>query len=171
MKNSNGFTLLEVMIAVFIIAIGLLGIAALQVTAIKNNHTANIRTQASELIYNLADRIRANIDGAVAGNYIANVAPGVAYNCIDDFTGTTTANTCSANEIAQADLDQWFTLAADSMALVSGAGNTDITCTDSNVGDADACTRGSQMTISITWNEHDGDGGLVNKTFSMDFQP
>ncbi len=171
MKNNNGFTLLEVMVAVFIIAIGLLGIAALQVTAVKNNHSANIRTQASQLIYNLADRIRANIGGAIAGNYIANTAPNVAYNCIDVFSGTVVANTCSANEMAQTDLDQWFALAASSMALVTGAGNTDITCTDLDVADANPCTRGSQITISLSWNEHDGDSGLINKTFSMDFQP
>ena len=171
MKNSNGFTLLEVMVAVFIISIGLLGIAALQIAAVKNNHTANIRTKASQLIYNLADRIRANIDGAIAGNYIANTTPGVTYNCIDNFSGTTTANTCSANEMAQADLDQWFALAASSMALVTGEGNTDTTCTDLDAADADPCTRGSQMTISLSWSEHDGDSGLISKTFSMDFQP
>ncbi len=165
MRHNKGFTLLEVMIAVFVLAIGLLGIAALQMTGVKNNHTASIRTQATQLSYNLADRMRANIDGTVAGNYLASAAPGVGFDCLTNFTGTTVANKCSASEMAQADLDWWFDLAGNSMALVAGVGNTDVTC------DAAPCTSGSLVTINITWNEQDGGSGLVNKTFSMDFQP
>ncbi len=171
MRNSKGFTLLEVMIAVFVLAIGLLGVAALQMTGVKNNHTANIRTQATELTYNMADRIRANIDGVVAGNYLSNTAPGAAFDCITNFTGTTIANKCSASEMAQADLDWWFALATASIPLVPGAGNTQITCTDADAADADPCTRGSRVTILITWQEQDSVNGLVNKPFSMDFQP
>jgi type IV pilus assembly protein PilV len=175
MRKNKGFTLLEVMIAVFVLAIGLLGIAALQMTGVKNNHTANIRTQATQLSYNLADRIRANIEGTVAGNYLAiptSTLPNVAYDCLADFTGITAPpNKCSANQMALADLDQWFALATASIPLVTGAGNTQITCTDSDVADADPCTRGSIMTILITWNEQDGANGLINKSFSMDFQP
>ncbi len=170
-KANKGFTLLEVMIAVFVLAVGLLGIAALQMTGVKNNHTASIRTQTTQLAYNLADRMRANIEGTVAGNYLANVAPGVGYDCLSNFTGTTVTNKCSANEMALADLDRWFALGAASIPLVTGAGNTQITCTDADATDADPCTRGSIMTILITWNEQDGANGLVNKSFSMGFQP
>jgi type IV pilus assembly protein PilV len=171
MRNNKGFTLLEVMISVFVLAIGLLGIAALQMTGVKNNHTANIRTQATELTYNMADRIRANIDGVVAGNYLASTAPIVTFDCATDFTGTTVTDKCSASEMAQADLVRWFDLAASTLPLVGGVGNTQITCTDVDLADADPCTRGSRVTILITWNELDGANGLVNKSFSMDFQP
>jgi type IV pilus assembly protein PilV len=172
MRNNKGFTLLEVMIAVFVLAIGLLGVAALQMTGVKNNHSANIRTQATELSYNLADRMRANIEGTVAGNYLGSAGPGVAFNCGLASPATYPAgNTCTDVQMAQADLDQWFALAIASIPLVQGVGNTQITCNDADGTDADPCTRGSRVTIQITWNEQ-GTNGVANQSFlSMDFQP
>jgi len=62
-KNINkcaGFSLLEILITVFILAIGLLGLAALQMTSLKNNHSAQHRTSAVVLAYDIADRMRLN---------------------------------------------------------------------------------------------------------------
>ena len=55
-KNQSGFTLLEVLIALFIFSIGILGVNAMQITSIKGNSTANRITQASNLA---ADQIEA----------------------------------------------------------------------------------------------------------------
>lgn len=57
-----GFSLLEVLITVFILAIGLLGLAALQTTSLKNNHSAQHRTSAVVLAYDIIDRMRLNRD-------------------------------------------------------------------------------------------------------------
>ncbi len=56
----TGFSLLEVLIAVFVLAIGLLGLINLQMTSIKNNQSALFRTSAIILSYDLIDRIRLN---------------------------------------------------------------------------------------------------------------
>ena len=58
--NKNGFSLLEVLISIFILAIGLLGLAALQTTSLKNNHSAQHRTSATVLAYDILDRMRLN---------------------------------------------------------------------------------------------------------------
>jgi len=58
--NNKGFTLLEVMIAVFILAVGLLGLANLQVLSLKNNHSAQYRTSATVIAYDIIDRMRLN---------------------------------------------------------------------------------------------------------------
>ena len=58
--NQKGFTLLEVMIAVFILAVGLLGLANLQMLSLKNNHSAQYRTSATVLAYDIFDRMRLN---------------------------------------------------------------------------------------------------------------
>lgn len=55
-----GFSLLEVMIAVLVLSLGLLGLAALQGYSLQNNQSANHRTHASNLAYELIDSIRAN---------------------------------------------------------------------------------------------------------------
>lgn len=67
--GQRGFTLIEVMVAVIVLSIGLLGLAALQTTGLRNNHSAYYRSQATFLAYDIIDRMRANRDAATAGNY------------------------------------------------------------------------------------------------------
>ena len=160
---NKGFTLLEVMISVFVLAIGLLGIAGLQMTGIKNNHTANMRVQATQLSYNLADRIRANIEGLENGGYLANVPDPLFLS--DCSTAFPAGNTCTPTEMAQADINYWFDSASNALPLVTGAGNTEITCSTL------PCLQGSIVTIQLRWNEQDGANGLTPITFSMGFQP
>lgn len=67
--KQGGMTLIEVLIAVVILAIGLLGLAGLQNTGLKSNYSAYYRTQASWLAYDMADRMRANRKAAASGSY------------------------------------------------------------------------------------------------------
>jgi type IV pilus assembly protein PilV len=69
MKRQSGSTLLEVLVAVVILAFGLLGLAGLQATSVKSNHSAYLRSQASLLAYDMADRMRATRSAAEAGRY------------------------------------------------------------------------------------------------------
>ncbi|MFA5590006.1 MAG: type IV pilus modification protein PilV [Lysobacteraceae bacterium] len=59
-KISRGFTLLEVMIAVLVLSLGLLGMAALQAYSMRNNQSANYRTHATNLAYQLLDMARSH---------------------------------------------------------------------------------------------------------------
>lgn len=54
----RGFSMIEVMVAVLVLSIGLLGMAALQAATLRNNQSANYRTQASNLAYELIDTAR-----------------------------------------------------------------------------------------------------------------
>jgi len=64
-----GASLLEVMIAVFVLAIGLLGIAALQAVALKNTNSSAGRSNAVMQSYAILDMMRANREAARAGQY------------------------------------------------------------------------------------------------------
>ena len=59
-RTQGGFTLLEVMITILVMAFGLLGFALLQTTSVRFTQSANQRTQATNLAYELLDQMRAN---------------------------------------------------------------------------------------------------------------
>lgn len=69
LRSAAGFTLLEVLIAVLVLSIGLLGLAGLQITSLKFNHSAYMRTSATNLAYEMADRMRVNRQAALDGEY------------------------------------------------------------------------------------------------------
>jgi type IV pilus assembly protein PilV len=71
--NQRGFTLLEILVAIVVLSIGLLGLAGLQAVSLNNNQTAYYRSIATQQAYDMADRMRANQGttavGVRAGNY------------------------------------------------------------------------------------------------------
>ncbi|MCW9058776.1 MAG: type IV pilus modification protein PilV [Gammaproteobacteria bacterium] len=71
-QKCQGFSLMEVLVSVLVLAIGLLGIAAMQGISMQGNHSAYMRTQASYLGYEIIDIMRANRDLAVGGSYNIN---------------------------------------------------------------------------------------------------
>ncbi len=90
----SGFSLLEVLIAVAIMALGLLGLAGLQAQGLKNNHSAFIRSQAALYAYDMVDRLRADRAAALAGSYNLTMAASAP-------TGTALADTERAGWLAQ----------------------------------------------------------------------
>lgn len=70
-KSQQGFSLIEVMISVLILAVGVLGLAALQAVALKNSGGSASRTQAAIQTYSMMDIIRANRDNI--GIYNTNI--------------------------------------------------------------------------------------------------
>jgi type IV pilus assembly protein PilV len=125
MRSQSGFTMLEVLISMVIIAFGLLGVAGLQVFALKNNQSATFRSTATMLAADMADRIKANVGGAIDGAY--NAPSLAAY-------GTAVAGCagagCTTAELAQNDLFEWQQRIA--VALPAGVG---IVCLDSTPHD------------------------------------
>ena len=67
--DQRGTSLLEVLISVLIMAVGLLGIAAMQATALRNSQGSTERSQAVVQSYAIIDAMRANRERALAGDY------------------------------------------------------------------------------------------------------
>ncbi|QXI29369.1 type IV pilus modification protein PilV [Pseudomonas vanderleydeniana] len=61
-----GLTLIEVMVSMLILAVGLLGAAAIQLNALKYTDSSMMTSQASFIAYDMLDRIRANPDASYA---------------------------------------------------------------------------------------------------------
>ena len=122
-RQMKGFTMIEVMVAIIVIAIGLLGIAGLQLLAIRNTTGAGLRTVATQLAYDITDRMRSNEQAVVAGYYSTLAAPSGAGPCYT--TG------CTPQQLAALDMQSWLTR-VQSM-LPAGAA---IVCQDSTAPEA-----------------------------------
>ena len=68
-QSSAGFTLIEVLITFLVLAIGLLGLAGLQVNTLSNQFETYQRAQAVMLAEDMANRIRVDAIAARAGAY------------------------------------------------------------------------------------------------------
>ncbi len=62
--GQGGFSLIEVMVAVFVLSIGLLGMAALMATSLRNTQSADHRSQAVNLAYDALEMLRADVPNA-----------------------------------------------------------------------------------------------------------
>jgi len=130
--KSAGVTLIEVLIAMVVLAIGLLGLASLQATALRTNSSALFRSQATNLAYSIVDAMRVNRAAALA-------LPG-AYNS----TMPTTPPSCPTGvvaltgSIANQDLTAWTNTLA--CTLPQGAGEI-------------ARTGTTTFTVRVQWND------------------
>lgn len=143
MKQS-GFTLLEVLVAMLVLAIGLLGLAGLMTSSMRDNLSASHRTQATWLAYDILDRMRANRTSAIAGSYATTL--GTPASCLT----TVPTGTIQAQDIAA-----WKNQVA--CALPTGDGSIGVTAA-------------ARATVVIRWNDSRGTQGLANQTFTVDTQ-
>src|SRR3546814_10441179 len=89
----RGTTLIEVLIAVLVLGIGMLGIASLQATSLRNSQSSLERSQAVIATYAIIDAMRANRNDALAGAY------NITNTCTVPAGGTLVGN----------DLNAWLT--------------------------------------------------------------
>lgn len=142
-EQQQGVALLEVLISMIIVAIGLLGIAQLQIATLRQSTHANFSYQAAQQIYDMADRLRANPVAVAAGSYNAiNGIPGSPPSC--------KSSTCTPTQMATYDASDWNTINAAVLptgtGTVSGAGT------------------GSTFRITVSWVEPE----VGNRSLAMD---
>lgn len=138
-SRQHGVGLIEVLVAVLVLSLGLLGMAGLQASALKANQSSYGRTQAVMLSYYMLDMLRTDRAGA----------EGLSYNM---------PATCDPEAITTADLSgntrkHWL------QSIRNTLGNDDSSC------GAIACDAGGLCTITINWDDSRA-GGLGNQTFA-----
>ena len=158
--TQTGFTLIEVLVTIVLLAIGLLGLAGLQAYSLKNSHGSAYRTIASQQAYDMADRIGANLAGVAAGSYDnLNATTPTNPNCI--------TSGCSATNMALTDYYQWRR--ANDVVLPGGTGT--VRCVIGPAGCV-ANVAGSNriFDITVSWTERT-ESGNVTQSFVTRFAP
>ncbi len=156
--NVRGFSLLEVLIALLVLMLGMLGLAWLQTIALSNQQSSFLRSQAIIQAHDISDRMFANPAGVIAGAY--NSIGGTVSTpptCLTTATGgdTLSAVDCTPAQMAQFDANEWNT--ANAYALPSGQGTV--------VGPV-----GGIYTVTVSWVELEK-SGADTKTFTFQVKP
>jgi type IV pilus assembly protein PilV len=153
-RHAGGFSLIEVMVSVFVLAVGILGMTGVQTASLKNSAKSVSRTQAAYLSYEILDRMRANPSQLYT----------VAAADIPNFTNCLT-QACTPAQLMAFDLAEWkcsfstlqsnakcAPLLGNANSTISANGvylNGDGTVTCTLVGGEKRCA------VSVLWRESD----------------
>jgi len=120
-NTESGFTLLEVLVTLFVIALALLGTAGLQAYAMKVTTSGQFRTQAVILGLDLLERIEANNEAAITGAYAVDPLPAaVVVDC--DAADCTPADLATFDLVQFANKMQAELPSSNATVAVAGAG-------------------------------------------------
>lgn len=142
-SQQRGVSMIEVLIAVLIMGIGLLGMAAMQTTALRNSQSALERSQAAMYAYSILDAMRANPDEATIGEY--------------NLTTPTCDVPVSDGTLATADLIEWLGDLRSDQGLGTSACAL-IAC------DSVECS------VTVSWDDSRGSGGDAGHSFTAETQ-
>lgn len=139
-RDQSGVGMIEVLVAILVLSIGVLGYAGLQLNALGNAEDAHNRTQALAIAQDLVERVAANPNGW--NNYVdsakwpnagmANAWPGTWSQCV--------AAQCDANTMANWDIEQIRWLASNTLP-------------NGRVFVSDTCNASGILCVNVGWNE------------------
>lgn len=169
-SQQRGITLIEILIAVLVFSLGLIGVAGLLVMATGANHGGYLRTQVTYLAQNMADRMSANPIGVWDDKYNSDSYPlSVSQDCS---TG------CSPAQLAVHDQEMW----SSQLETFLPNAKASIQCTAAKAG---FLPQGAQLGMrppyggtchmTIEWTERgsgaESDRESAPQTFAWEFQP
>ena len=134
-RTQRGMTLLESLVALLVLALGIMGLAGVQTRLLVESRTANQRAVAIGLIDALSNQMLLNRDGAIAGNYaLAWSGTKAAKDCV--------GAQCSGADLAQSDLNLWLA----TLATVLPGGNATVFASGSD---------SRQIGIAVAWTANE----------------
>ncbi|MBI4755379.1 MAG: type IV pilus modification protein PilV [Betaproteobacteria bacterium] len=174
-NRQRGISLIEILVAIVILSIGLLGVAGLQLMSIKGVGSSAARTTAAQLAGDMIERIRSNLAAPENGapDYLNAALYTTSGSAVDCFTVA-----CNAADAVRSQARQWMQKLA--VALPSGSG---IVCRDSTPNDgvpgATACDNvaTAPYVVKVWWDDRQRSGGgggsstVVLQRFTTSFLP
>ena len=173
-RIARGFTLLEVLIALVIFSLGVLGMAGLLTVSVKTNHSAYLRTQAFLLAQDMADRMRANAPALWISpnpynlNAIATPPATPALAATGAFSDPCSTASCTPSGVAARDLLLWQSQLTQFLPNVGAA----IVCQNAASTGTPKAPYSTTCEIQISWTQL----AITNETTNPDifdwvFQP
>lgn len=119
MIRQKGYSLLEVLVALVVISIGVLGVAAMQATALSGTHTSQTESLVAIQARSLADAMLANsafwgspsapasVTVTSAGAGAVTIAGSTTLSTVANCNGSNGGSTCTAAKMAAYDVQTW----------------------------------------------------------------
>ncbi|MGF6494113.1 type IV pilus assembly protein PilV [Luteibacter sp. 621] len=176
--RARGASLIEVLIAVLVFGVGIVGLAGLLIISFRSNQVGYLRTQAEFIAMSMADRMRANPLAVWAGNYDSTTYPlTVTQDC-------TKAAACTPAQLAKRDQAQW----SSQLNTFLPSPSASIACTKGATADATQLQMrppyAGNCVMKISWIERAAtdnatnaasasanNGAVVTRTYAWNFQP
>lgn len=168
----RGATLIEVLVAILVFSVGLMGVAGLLLMSARSSHAAYLRTQVTFLAQNMADRMQANPMAVWMGDYNGTYPNGRAQDC---------AAGCTPRQLALHDQGVW---SGQLSTLLSPDAQASITCSSAGLAYVPSSEQlalrppyGGSCKMRMSWTEQSiGEGASgksdeVPQTFAWEFQP
>jgi len=143
-RRQLGFSMIEILVAVLLFTISLVGFAGAMAVSLRSTNVANVRTQATLAAQMIEDRMRANPEGVVFGNYAGT------FNLASGAPGTPCATGCNASQLAAFDTLTFGQLVGRSMP--NGEGRISCALAAAPTANVRTAPRGL-CTVQITWGE------------------
>lgn len=140
-RHQRGISLVESMVAIVVMALGILGVLGVQLRTLADTQTGVRRAQAIRLIEDLSERIKVNPNGLGSMGSYATAWGGV--------TGTipTCAGGCTSADLARRDIDFWKKNVSATMPL--GDANVFL------VADETIAVNRRQLGVMISWHANE----------------
>lgn len=162
LHNKRGATLLEILVALVILSVGMLGVGALQTKSLRSSQDSYFLSQAAFLADEMAERLRANNSTAspASGNYnginamtsASSLAP--SYTSVECTFGEPSYSACNPSNMARYDITQWLRAIND--------GNRGLA-----LGAAKITWIGNTATITLRWQPGQSGEGNCDSTGTM----
>lgn len=164
--QQQGTTLIEILISVFVLAIGLLGQAVLQTKAMQSTFDSSQRSQAMWLAQEIVERMRVNVLGVERGHYTKalnkyksscehSAQPAKLCSDHSNTSGKSSGVVCNTEELAN--FDSWELLCGYDSQASSNTKDTiskltsTMKCIDVDLSDSLPCSPGSDIKLKINW--------------------
>lgn len=156
--RQNGFSMIEVLVTMVILAIGLLGVAGLQIASVRNTQVAAQRSIATQQAYDIAERMRANMGPFVNGVPVAGEgAAGGAYDNLGPNIPAAPGCAPGCSPAQQAVIDHAAWNAANARVLTGGSGTV-------------AGNLATGFTVTLNWTEA-SEAGPIPQSFATVVHP
>jgi type IV pilus assembly protein PilV len=138
-----GFSLIEVLVALIVLSVGMLGMGKMMMVSMKSNSSAYSNTQAMTLANAMLERIRANRVIALGGATSTYSLPALTSTTTFGAGPNCLTAACSSAAMATSDVAGWLGLLGSTNGLPSGKGSI-------NFGSLNNQT---SVTIVVQWDD------------------